>query len=127
MAACRSLQHIFETPLPAENPTLLDSFSSWNQIQPVKPIQNSSFTEIFGEHHFNDNSPLSTSSPPVSTSCSSSLVNFDSQPKISGECNDNKNEAINQKAQYQRKYLFQALHQRPTTTALTKAVIAFLQ
>lgn len=97
MAACRSLQHIFETPLPAENPTLLDSLSSWNQIQPVKPIQNSSFTEIFGELHFNDNSPLSTSSPPASTSCSSFLVDFDSQPKITGECNDNKNEEINQK------------------------------
>ncbi|PRQ32372.1 putative The fantastic four family protein [Rosa chinensis] len=97
MAACGSLQHIFETPLPAENPTLLDPLSSWN-IQPVTPINNSSFTEIFGELHFNDNSPLSSSSPHVSTSfSSSSLVDLDSQPKIIKECNGNKNGETDQK------------------------------
>lgn len=58
MAACGSLQHIFENPLP-ENPTLLESLSSWNQIKPVKPIEQSSFTEIFGELHFKENSESS--------------------------------------------------------------------
>ncbi|XP_050370991.1 altered inheritance of mitochondria protein 44 [Argentina anserina] len=84
MAACGSLQHIFETPLTAESPRLLDSLSSWNNLQPVKAIHKSSFTEIFGALHFNDNSPLSsTSSPVVSRSfSSSSLVDVASQPKI---------------------------------------------
>ncbi|XP_022945206.1 uncharacterized protein LOC111449517 isoform X2 [Cucurbita moschata] len=54
MAACGSLQHIFETPLP-ENPTLLDTLSSWSQIIAVTPSeQQSSFTEIFGELHFKE-------------------------------------------------------------------------
>ncbi|OMP02481.1 hypothetical protein CCACVL1_02793 [Corchorus capsularis] len=55
-AACQSLQHIFENPLP-ENPTLLETLSSsWNQIKPsIKPIEQSSFTEIFGELHFKEN------------------------------------------------------------------------
>ncbi|KAJ7948004.1 Protein FANTASTIC FOUR like [Quillaja saponaria] len=61
MAACGSLQHIFEKPLP-ESPTLLESLSSWNQIKPVKPIEQPSFTEIFGELHFKENSESSSSS-----------------------------------------------------------------
>ncbi|PSR89854.1 Protein FANTASTIC FOUR like [Actinidia chinensis var. chinensis] len=54
MAACGSLQHIFKNPLP-ENPTLLESLSSWNQIKSTNPIEDSSFTEIFGELHFKEN------------------------------------------------------------------------
>ncbi|KAG6632088.1 hypothetical protein I3843_13G118500 [Carya illinoinensis] len=76
MAACGSLQHIFENPLP-ENPTLLESLSSWNQIKPVKPIEQPSFTEIFGELHFKENSDSSPSclpTPLLSLSSSSSLV-----------------------------------------------------
>ncbi|XP_038894576.1 uncharacterized protein LOC120083094 [Benincasa hispida] len=53
MAACGSLQHIFENPLP-ESPTLLETLSSWNQIMPLKPTEQSSFTEIFGELHFKE-------------------------------------------------------------------------
>jgi len=53
MAACGSLQHIFENPLPENPTTLLESLSSWNQIKPEKPIEQPSFTEIFGELHFN--------------------------------------------------------------------------
>ncbi|XVF46930.1 hypothetical protein PTKIN_Ptkin03bG0067800 [Pterospermum kingtungense] len=62
MAACGRLQHIFENPIP-ENPTLLESLSSWNQIKPaaIKPIEQSSFTEIFGELHFKENSQSSSS------------------------------------------------------------------
>ncbi|GLU19173.1 hypothetical protein SLE2022_354360 [Rubroshorea leprosula] len=58
MAACGSLQHIFDNPLP-ENPTLLESLSPWNQIKTVKSVdqQPSSFTEIFGELHFKENPP----------------------------------------------------------------------
>ncbi|CAL0304012.1 unnamed protein product [Lupinus luteus] len=67
MSSCRSLQHIFENPLP-ENPTLLESLS-WNKIKPLKPIDHSSsFTEIFGELHFKE-SP--EPSPPSSCSCPS--------------------------------------------------------
>lgn len=52
MATCDSLQHIFDTLLP-ENPTLLQSLS-FNKIKPVKSIESSSFTEIFGELHFKE-------------------------------------------------------------------------
>ncbi|KAF5744878.1 hypothetical protein HS088_TW07G00459 [Tripterygium wilfordii] len=58
MAACGSLQHIFENPLPPDNPK---SHSIWNQI---KPIEQSSFTEIFGELHFKENSDSSSSLSP---------------------------------------------------------------
>ncbi|KAK3205689.1 hypothetical protein Dsin_019735 [Dipteronia sinensis] len=64
MAACESLQHIFENSLP-EKPTLLESLSSpWNQIKPVKPIDQSSFVELFGELHFKEKSQSSPSSAP---------------------------------------------------------------
>lgn len=66
MAACGRLQHIFEKPLP-ENPTLLESLSSWNQIKPVKPMEPSSLTEIFGELHFKED-PQSPSSSLLATS-----------------------------------------------------------
>ncbi|KAL5583234.1 hypothetical protein UlMin_015676 [Ulmus minor] len=65
MAACGGLQHIFENPLP-ENPTLLETLS-WNQIKPVKSnLEQSSFTEIFGELHFKETSllPISSLEPP---------------------------------------------------------------
>ncbi|KAI4334225.1 hypothetical protein L6164_018941 [Bauhinia variegata] len=74
MAACGSLQHIFEKPLP-EKATLLESLS-WNQIKPVKTIDQSSFAEIFGELHFKE----STES---SSSASSSHVNLSSLPSSS--------------------------------------------
>lgn len=70
MASFGRLQHIFEDPLP-EKPTLLQSLSL-NQIKPVKPIDNSSFTELFGELHFKEGpTPFSSSSslvPSVSDS-----------------------------------------------------------
>ncbi|KAL4611726.1 hypothetical protein ACB092_08G146100 [Castanea dentata] len=71
MAACGSLQHIFEKPLP-ENPTLLESLS-WNQIPNIE--ESPSFTEIFGELHFKENpEPSSFPSPPTSSSSSSSSI-----------------------------------------------------
>ena len=74
MAACGSLQHIFETPLP-ENPTLLESLS-WNQIPNIE--ESPSFTEIFGELHFKENpEPSSFPSPPTSSSSSSSIEKLD--------------------------------------------------
>ncbi|KAK6247387.1 hypothetical protein QUC31_018952 [Theobroma cacao] len=80
MAACGSLQHIFENPLP-ENPTLLESLSSWNQIKPaIKPIEPSSFTEIFGELHFKENSKSSSASSfPISPFSSTSIIDLSPQ------------------------------------------------
>ncbi|XP_077232105.1 uncharacterized protein LOC143866516 [Tasmannia lanceolata] len=68
MAACGSLQHFFENPMP-ENPTLLESLASWKQMKSMKPIELSSFTEIFGELHFKEK-PESLASPPPSSSLS---------------------------------------------------------
>ncbi|KAJ0020971.1 hypothetical protein Pint_31874 [Pistacia integerrima] len=66
-AACDSLhQHIFENSLP-EKPSLLNSFSPWNQIKPDK----SSFIEMFGELHFKETSSPSSSSSTTTTSSSS--------------------------------------------------------
>ncbi|CAL9206275.1 unnamed protein product [Musa hybrid cultivar] len=54
MAACGSLSSLFEKPRP-ENPTLMESLSSWSQIMAKKPVDNAcSFTEIFGELHFQE-------------------------------------------------------------------------
>ncbi|XP_009763642.1 protein FANTASTIC FOUR 3-like [Nicotiana sylvestris] len=78
MAACGSLQHIFEKPLP-ENPTLIESLSStsWKNSKSLKPnIDNSSFTEIFGELHFKENNNSISSS--ASSSSSSSVVSSSS-------------------------------------------------
>ncbi|KAL5765477.1 hypothetical protein ACOSP7_016094 [Xanthoceras sorbifolium] len=73
MAACESLKHIFENSLP-EKPTLIESLSSpWNQMKPVKPIDQSSFVELFGELHFKEKpQPSSSTSATVSASTSSS-------------------------------------------------------
>ncbi|XP_016467699.1 uncharacterized protein LOC107790296 [Nicotiana tabacum] len=74
MAACGSLQHIFEKPLP-ENPTLIESLSStsWKNSKSLKPnIDNSSFTEIFGELHFKENNNSISSSASSSSVVSSS-------------------------------------------------------
>ncbi|KAF8039588.1 hypothetical protein BT93_B1949 [Corymbia citriodora subsp. variegata] len=76
MAACGSLQHIFDSTLP-DNPSILESLSSWKnhhhhhhhrQIMAShrnddggehNPIDHpsSSFTEMFGELHFEDRDP----------------------------------------------------------------------
>ncbi|KAF8395405.1 hypothetical protein HHK36_019351 [Tetracentron sinense] len=95
MAACSSLQHIFENPLP-ENPTLIESLSSWNQIKSTKPIELSSFTEIFGELHFKENHPESSSSSPCLRPPSFSII---SQPEMEKpnkytDNNENKNPAL---------------------------------
>ncbi|XWS28555.1 hypothetical protein CRYUN_Cryun25bG0080200 [Craigia yunnanensis] len=80
MVACGSLQHIFEKPLP-ENPTLLESLSSWNQIKPaIKPIEQPSFTEIFGEFHFKENSQSSSASSfPLSPFSPTSIIDLNPQ------------------------------------------------
>lgn len=72
MATCGSLQHIFDSLLP-ENPTLLESLSR-NQIKPVKSIEPSSFTEIFGELHFKE-SPISSPSSFSTVSTSPTEIN----------------------------------------------------
>lgn len=69
MAACGGLEHIFEKPL-SEAPTFLESLSPWKHIKSMKPIDDSSFTEIFGEFHFKESHvhpyPSSSSSHPAS-------------------------------------------------------------
>ncbi|XVF69199.1 hypothetical protein PTKIN_Ptkin11bG0061300 [Pterospermum kingtungense] len=76
MAACGSLQHIFEKPLP-ETPK---SFSPWNQIKPIKPnIDQSSLTEIFGELHFKENSHQPTSSFPILPFSPTSIIDLNPQ------------------------------------------------
>ncbi|KAI3997225.1 hypothetical protein MKX01_009069 [Papaver californicum] len=85
MASCDSLQQIFETPLP-KKPTVIQSLSSpWNQIKPMrKPTEISSFSEMFGELNFEDNSsssqrallpPPSTLFPPPPSSSSNKNLN----------------------------------------------------
>ncbi|KAK3023632.1 hypothetical protein RJ639_044751 [Escallonia herrerae] len=88
MAACGGLQHIFDKPLPG-NPTLLESLSSWKHIKSMKSLDESSFTEIFGELHCKEN-PDSVSSSPLPLSTSSSLS---SSPGIEKLINKDKNDA----------------------------------
>ncbi|KAJ8563463.1 hypothetical protein K7X08_031915 [Anisodus acutangulus] len=78
MATCGGLKHIIEEPF-SENSTILDYPSSWNHIKSMKSIKDSSFTEIFDESHFKENSSVSSISsfssnnlPPLSASSSSS-------------------------------------------------------
>ncbi|GJN28288.1 hypothetical protein PR202_gb16395 [Eleusine coracana subsp. coracana] len=50
------LRRLFEKPMP-ENPTLLEALSAWNHHRAhpnTKPIDPASFTEIFGELHFQE-------------------------------------------------------------------------
>ncbi|KAK6936226.1 Fantastic Four domain [Dillenia turbinata] len=88
MAACGSFKHIFENPLP-ESPSLIEALSTWNQIQPSKSVCQSSFTEIFGELHFQESPHSSSTSssfsspfPPSSSSSSlpSSSLSSSSSP-----------------------------------------------
>ncbi|KAL3518557.1 hypothetical protein ACH5RR_021146 [Cinchona calisaya] len=73
-AACGSLQHIFDNPLP-ESPTLFESLSPWKHIKNMKPIEDSSFTEIFGELHFKENKVVVVDeSSSISSSSSPDLV-----------------------------------------------------
>ncbi|KAE8805720.1 hypothetical protein D1007_18225 [Hordeum vulgare] len=53
MAADGGLRRLFEKPLP-ENPTLLEALSAWNRVHPKRPVDTTSFTEIFGELHFQE-------------------------------------------------------------------------
>ncbi|XP_010912304.1 uncharacterized protein [Elaeis guineensis] len=82
MAALGSLSSLFEKPLP-ENPTLFDSLSSWNQIKPKKPVENSSFTEIFGELHFREK-PAPPTNPPSDEEKKSGRNGYSCEPKSNG-------------------------------------------
>lgn len=83
MSACRSLQHIFENPLP-ENPTLLESLS-WNQIKPLKSIDHSSssFAEIYGKLHFKE-----SSEPSIPSYSSSSFAKIEHAKLRQNEVSD---------------------------------------
>ncbi|KAL6641872.1 hypothetical protein ACP70R_020053 [Stipagrostis hirtigluma subsp. patula] len=57
MATDAGLRRLFEKPLP-ENPTLLEALSvRHHRVHPKKPIDPASFTEIFGELHFQEKQP----------------------------------------------------------------------
>eukprot|EP00262_Sarcandra_glabra_P011806 TRINITY_DN2909_c0_g3_i1.p1 TRINITY_DN2909_c0_g3~~TRINITY_DN2909_c0_g3_i1.p1 ORF type:complete len:286 (-),score=53.57 TRINITY_DN2909_c0_g3_i1:158-1015(-) len=93
MATCSSLHRFFENPLP-ENSTLLESLAPWNQIKSIKPVEQHSFTEIFGELHFKEKLQLNSpslppfkekpglDSPSLSLPPPSSPVDRNPQPKI---------------------------------------------
>lgn len=74
MAACGSLQHIFDTPSPDSPSNLLQSFTPRKHLQ---PLEVSSLTEFFGELHFKENTdhlspfPHSTPSSPFSVDSNS--------------------------------------------------------
>ncbi|CAN6325866.1 unnamed protein product [Urochloa humidicola] len=68
MAADGALRRLFEKPLP-ENPTLLEALSAChhrNMHPNNKPIDPSSFTEIFGELHFQEKPPPPERAVPMS-------------------------------------------------------------
>uniref|UniRef100_A0A0E0E2V7 FAF domain-containing protein n=1 Tax=Oryza meridionalis TaxID=40149 RepID=A0A0E0E2V7_9ORYZ len=52
-----ALKRLFEKPLP-ENPTLLEALSAWNHTHRKKLVDPASFTEIFGELHFQEKPPV---------------------------------------------------------------------
>ncbi|CAN6335593.1 unnamed protein product [Urochloa humidicola] len=70
MAADGALRRLFEKPLP-ENPTLLEALSACHHRnvhhRNNKPIDPSSFTEIFGELHFQEKPPPPPPRPPPRT------------------------------------------------------------
>lgn len=71
MAACESLQQIFESALPDKG-VLVEPLSPWT---PNKAVEKSpSFTEIFGELHFQEDPEPSSLFPPLPVSAPSSLM-----------------------------------------------------
>lgn len=62
MAACGGIEQIFEKPLP-ESQNFLEALSPWKHIKGLKSnsrVDESSFTELFGELHFKE-TPSSSS------------------------------------------------------------------
>lgn len=68
MAACGSLQHVFDTPSPESPSNLLQSFTPRKHLQ---PLEVSSLTEVFGQLHFKENTEHVSPSLPHSTPSSS--------------------------------------------------------
>ncbi|CAL1367203.1 unnamed protein product [Linum trigynum] len=134
MAACGSLQHIFDKPLPEKTPSssILDSLSSsWNQLKPVvkPPIDHSSFTELFGELHFKDTSfsgnlknpyPLSGSKLGGSLQLCTEGLGSES----SADLEDLNNNDISSKTGWQHQEKEEAIEKRTTTPPTTRAIIA---
>ncbi|KAI4368697.1 hypothetical protein MLD38_017225 [Melastoma candidum] len=84
MAACDSLQHMFDPPLVASEPSL----SSWDtQLPRTSPSvpRSSSVTELFGELHFEESPvPLPASPPPSNTDVFDTKGDEDERKKKSG-------------------------------------------
>ncbi|XP_051133388.1 uncharacterized protein LOC127253023 [Andrographis paniculata] len=67
MAACGSLEHIFEKPLQPENPTLLEPISPWNHIKSIDSSSSSPFSELFEKLHFKGTNADGDAPPPPSS------------------------------------------------------------
>lgn len=94
MAACESLQHMFENPLPSES-----SLSSWNpQLGlPSSPMpRSSSVTELFGELHFEESPAPNVVMP----STSSNAKNADIVDMKSGGRADENERKVEKKSGY---------------------------
>lgn len=85
MAACGSLQHVFDTPSPESPSNLLQSFTPRKHLQ---PLEVSSLTEVFGQLHFKENTEHVSPSLPHSTPSSSPFsIDSDSHSDESNERN----------------------------------------
>lgn len=94
MAACEHPHNILDNPLP-EIPAFLGPLSpSWNQINAaMKPLQKSSFAEIFGEMLFKEpesfsSSAFSSSAASLYSSDSSSAASSSSSSSSSADATD---------------------------------------
>ncbi|KAL8148132.1 hypothetical protein AgCh_005469 [Apium graveolens] len=84
MAACGSLQHIFDTPSPESPSNLLQSFTPRKHLQ---PLEVSSFTDFFGELHFQENTEHVSPSLPHSTTSSPFSIDSNSHSEEKNEEN----------------------------------------
>lgn len=80
-----------------ENPTLIESLSSWNHHKPMKPIEVSSFAEIFGELYFQEKpvSPATILPVPTPPPLAPPALDQDPQPHISDTDSKNVEEPKN--------------------------------
>lgn len=106
MAACRSLQHIFENPLKE---SLFETFSSCSPIKSMNPIDNASFSDLFGELKFQENDDGESNTPPLSSSPASSV----SSSSSSSFSNDKRYKTP--KKQYRHEDSFSSMSSEPVS------------
>ncbi|XP_071742455.1 uncharacterized protein [Rutidosis leptorrhynchoides] len=81
MAACGSLQHIFDNPLDPPPP-----LSSCKHISPPKPLDNSP-TDVFSGFNLNDRTDSMLSSPDHNSECLSEALGFESFDDVEEDFN----------------------------------------